>query len=59
MSTKIKPINQSETKFSINGILAVLQYCSKGNVSGIKYSQELSDQEDKDFKQYLIDYDII
>ena len=59
MSTQIKSINQSETKFSINGILAVIQYCSAGTVSGIKYSKELSEQENKDFKQYLNDYDII
>ena len=60
MSTSIKGLNPLQTKFSINGKLAVLTYgTADKSVINLKYSQELTEQEDKDFKIYLNDFDII
>lgn len=55
MSTFLKSLNKQNTKFSINGKLAVLtiggSYIAPRVL--IKYSSELTDKEMKDFKSHL------
>ena len=63
MSVKIKKL-RGGNKFSINGILAVIEYSSfkrpgKEGMRIIKYSSELSEHESKIFKGYLSENKII
>ena len=53
MSTFIKSLNKTDSKFSVNGKLCILQYGPNKSVESIKYSSELNPDEEKDFKQHL------
>lgn len=53
MSTFIKSLNKTNTKYSVNGKLCVLVYGPNKNVESIKYSAELNFTEQKDFKKHL------
>ena len=60
MCTTIKSLNKTNTKFSINGKLAVVKYSSADKKSKvINYSDGLTHQEDLDFKSHLNSLNII
>ena len=60
MATTIKTLNALQTKFSINGKLAVVEYTSADKKSKlVKYSKGLTEQENDDFKSHLNSLNII
>jgi len=53
MSTLIKSIGKSGSRFAVNGKLCVLKYGPNQTVESIKYSSELNSVEEKEFKGHL------
>ena len=60
MATTIKSVNKENTRFTINGKLAVVEYTSADKKSKlIRYSKGLTEQESVDFKSHLRALNII